>query len=378
MKLIKISKIVAYFSIAMALSLSLFSCQDEEADITNPEPTDVLDASSRLVLLINRTVTDEDIDFKIECLDFEYPISISIFDTDFDIARTDEIESDAQFSSFLETLEEENLIASINYPITTVFTGESTPIEISDNLGLENTLLEGQGANCNEPITVQDCTQTNTTENLKNCKWTINRYSINEDFESYTITFNEGATLSISNNADITYTGDWEVLEEDNLLKLKISTQIIDFNWEIIECGEDFLQAKSDDGTIILAKDCTVEVENPEITAAKELIIGCTWLMDRYIVDGDSPFTDNLNSRTFEFNDQGTFVFSDAGTLYRGEWTFEKDANDNLVLILEPFQSLPEFIDYDFTMDTFRDGFMLWNANTNDNEITTGFEQVCL
>ena len=130
MKLKKFLSTAAFFSVALFISLSLFSCQDEETEVTNPEPTDTLEVDSRLVLLINRTITAEDIDFKIECVDFEYPISISIFDTAFDIASTEEIGSDAQFSSFLERLEEESLIASINYPISTVFVGESTAIEI--------------------------------------------------------------------------------------------------------------------------------------------------------------------------------------------------------------------------------------------------------
>ena len=380
MKLKKFLSTAAFFSVALFISLPLFSCQDEETEVTNPEPTDTLEVDSRLVLLINRTITAEDIDFKIECVDFVYPISISIFDTAFDIASTEEIESDAQFSFFLERLEEESLIASINYPISTVFAGESTAVEISDNLGLQNTLLDGQGANCNEPISVQDCTQANTTENLKNCNWNINRYSVNENFENFSINFHEGVegvTISISDNTGVTHLGDWEVLEEDNLLKLKISTQIIDFNWEIVECGDDFIQARGDEGTIILAKDCTEE--DLEITTANELIVndGCVWQMDRYIVGEDRPF-DSLVGRTFEFNDQGTFVFNDVDTLFRGEWRFEKDDDGNLVLILDPFQSLPAYIDFDFTIDTLREGFMLWNANSTEEGIITGFEQICL
>ena len=489
MKLKKISKILIYFSIAMSLSLSLSSCQDDETEITSPEPSGFTILEDRLVLLLNRTVTDEDVDFKIDCVDFIYPISISTFDTSFDVANTNEIESDAQFLSFLETLEEDSLIASLNYPIETIFVGESTPIEISDNIGLQNTLLDGQGTNCNgDPLTVQDCTRESINSNLIDCAWTIRNFSANNELEEYTITFNDELTFSLFNNtdevipgewrvteendqltlhllnelidiswqivecsdeflqasndtdtivlikdctnfsegcpqefiinnltdctwvissysvnpnleafiinfresdggltilvpgvADRTFDGDWEVLEEDNLSRLNISSEIIDFNWEIVECGDDFIQASGDEGSISLFKNCVDIIEDPEITAAKELIVneGCIWQMDRYIVGEDRPF-DSLVGRTFEFNDQGTFVFNDVDTLFRGEWKFEKDGNDNLILILDPFLSLPDYIDFDYTIDTIREGFMLWSANNTEEEIITGFEQICL
>lgn len=388
MKLKKILNKAMYFTAALFIALSLLSCQDEESEITNPEPSEVLGNDSILTNLISSAVSEEDSQEHIKCLDFEYPISISVFDTSFDVADTENINTDAQFFSFLETLD--GIIASINYPITTLFASEEL-IEINDNEGLTSILLDAQGTTCNEIEEDPEIIAAN--EIIIGCTWVMDRYIVDGERTIFpadfftTFEFAEDGTFIYSDSTTF-YDGDWNFEKDDNnnlLLILNPSQSLpenIDYDYKIDTLRDGFMlwSAINANQEIIIGfeKDCTIETEeDPEITAAKEIIVndGCTWAMDRYIVDGQRPF-DSTVGRTFEFFEDGTFIFSDS-TTYIGDWTFEIDTNGDLILILEPEQSLPEYIDYDFTMSELREGFMLWLAVNTNQEIITGFEQSC-
>ena len=487
MKLKKRFLIAQKFWITFAVIFSLFSCQEEETEIVNPEPADIIETDSELNSLLTRVTSDENNEDAISSIDFEYPISISIFDTSFDVADTENIDSDIQFSSFLETLEDD-VIASLNYPVTLFYEDLST-IQVENNQVLENTLAEAITINDSDPAMVQDCTQATIIESLPNCKWNISRYSANEEFEDFIIFFNENNTLSINDNTDIAYTGRWEIIERSEQLFLTITTEIIDINWQIVECESDAIQASGNDETIIIREDCTddsvpvmvqdctqesitenllecswtintysaneefedfviffndgnllsindntdiaypgtwdlierneqlfltistdiidinwqiveceddsiqasgsdetiiiekkcndVVIDEPNTTeelAAKELLIGCPWSIDRYNVDNENLFSEYSES-SFQFINENLFVFrmGDSAEVYRGSWDIETNEEGALILVLDP--TLPDFIDHDYQIDTLREGFTLWSAVDTDLEIVVGFEK---
>jgi len=141
--------------------------------------------------------------------------------------------------------------------LITLFYEDLSTIQVENNQVLENTLAEAITINDSDPAMVQDCTQATIIESLPNCKWNISRYSANEEFEDFIIFFNENNTLSINDNTDIAYTGRWEIIERSEQLFLTIATEIIDINWQIVECESDAIQASGNDETIIIREDCT-------------------------------------------------------------------------------------------------------------------------
>ncbi|WP_433991479.1 hypothetical protein U8527_18065 [Kordia algicida OT-1] len=58
-------------------------------------------------------------DIDIECIDFQYPFSIAVFDVNFEVIETQNITDDESLFYFLETLSS-GVVASINYPISLV------------------------------------------------------------------------------------------------------------------------------------------------------------------------------------------------------------------------------------------------------------------
>jgi hypothetical protein len=61
----------------------------------------------------------EDVD-SIECIDFVYPISFSVFNSEFNLVDTISIANDEALYHFLDELEDDKntLVVSLNYPVT--------------------------------------------------------------------------------------------------------------------------------------------------------------------------------------------------------------------------------------------------------------------
>lgn len=378
MELRKFLTTVKILLITTTLIFSFSSCQEEETVITEPNPSEIIESESPLTSLLSRVTSMDNEGDIIESIDIQYPISISVFNTSFDVVETENINSDVQFSSFLETLEE-NIIASLNYPVT-LFYADETSIEVNDNEMLMVTISEAIDFD-NEEITVGNCTLISITENLSNCRWDITRYSINDEFEDFTFTFSAGSIASLDNNTDIIQIGSWEVSESDDKLLLNVSTELIEFTWEIVECGDEFIQASGDNETIRLRQNCNTEEEiiedTAEVTEAKDLLANnCIWVIDRYLIDGNNSVSDFTGS-SFEFSEDGTFIFSNSTNIYNGTWNITTDDENILTLVLESSESLPEYIDHDYMIEELREGFTLLKANDTEQEIIVGFEPFC-
>ena len=63
---------------------------------------------------------ENEIDDDIECIDFQYPITISIFNSEFQVIDTVTINSDNELYNFIENELDDNVLASLNYPVTMI------------------------------------------------------------------------------------------------------------------------------------------------------------------------------------------------------------------------------------------------------------------
>ncbi|WP_426429560.1 hypothetical protein ACPX19_08425 [Winogradskyella sp. HB-48] len=93
----------------------------------------------------------------IECVDFVYPISFSVFNANFNIVDTITIANDEALYNFLEELEDDNnaLIVSLNYPVTLVYANGNT-IEVNSNQELSDAIASAE-ADCDYYDEVFDC-----------------------------------------------------------------------------------------------------------------------------------------------------------------------------------------------------------------------------
>jgi hypothetical protein len=243
---------------------------DETVAITYPitiilsDYTEItIENQAELILQISNCSGPNQPDIDIECIDFQYPLPIAVYDTSFEVIETVSITHDEELYYFLETLSD-GIVASINYPIN-LETADGTIISVNSNEALEaaiaaaeNTCDEDDDNNYND----QDCTQTQVTENLIDCFWRITNLDGNTQL-IYEFYFNTDGSFTFSTepNSSTVFEGNWEVATSQGNLVLNISNvsaNITTFNgsWIIDECSENQLQLYSENQEVTLEKSC--------------------------------------------------------------------------------------------------------------------------
>lgn len=203
-------------------------------------------------------------DIDIECIDFVYPFSIALFDTNFEVTETITISGDQLLHDFLTTTLANGVVASINYPIQLV-QADGTILTVTNNASLEAAIIAAQDT-CDEDDDTNyndaNCTEVFIRENLLNCFWRITDIATGtqSDYDFY---FNDNQTFSFSQHptSSVAYSGSWELLIYEGNLVLNISnlsTDIVPIEgfWIFDECYTDELLLHNGNQEIRLEKVC--------------------------------------------------------------------------------------------------------------------------
>ncbi len=208
---------------------------------------------------IETCISDEDI---IECADFVYPISFSIYNTDFQVIDTVVIDNDYELYIFLEGLDDDDngvVLASLNFPVTIAYANGST-VEVNNNQALEEA-INAADENCED-----DCDLEDVLENLQECHWVIAAHNVNNDYLGYHFYFNDNNLLQIIfGTGSVTVGGEWYASEVDGTVVVTISG-LTDFtelegDWMVVDCDDDryVLTQETANQTVemVLEQDCT-------------------------------------------------------------------------------------------------------------------------
>ncbi|EDP72051.1 hypothetical protein FBALC1_13157 [Flavobacteriales bacterium ALC-1] len=266
---------------------------------------------------INECDGDNDV---IECVDFVYPISFSVFNSDFNLIDTVVIENDQALYAFLDELEDDEnvLIVSLNYPVALEYANGET-VEVNTNQELADA-IEAAGDDCEEE---NECIEEEVTINLVECPWEVYLYT-NDDLENldgpYNFTFSEDGNVVIEGVFEDSYTTTWELTETDNGLELNIASFYYyeqQFgNWLVVECDDDDLKFEhlTVDGTgLFFDQDCEDDLDC-SITDISSILQECPW-----------DFTDgsgNFSNHQMIFNANGDIQITEgiATSAIGGEW----------------------------------------------------------
>ena len=107
----------------------------------------VIENQDQLNSIVEECLTEPEV---IECVDFVYPISFSIYNTDFQVIDTVQINSDEELYVFLDDLDAANegaVLASLNFPVTLVYANGNTQ-EVNSNQELETAINQAE-TDCN-------------------------------------------------------------------------------------------------------------------------------------------------------------------------------------------------------------------------------------
>lgn len=199
--------------------------------------TELIRNSDQLENVIDNCDDDDGFD-EIECLSINYPIKISIYNANNQIANTITIQNDKDLYNFLKDLES-NVFISISYPIS-IINSKGQNVVITNNSNFENSIEEG----------IKDCNTNagsggnqNFVSILTNGTWHVSYYFDDSDetlnYKGYNFTFNSNETVTVVKEKN-TIAGNWSTFVNNSqdifLLKFDDSKlEELEEDWKITE-----------------------------------------------------------------------------------------------------------------------------------------------
>lgn len=286
-------------------------------------------------------------DDDIECLDFEYPFSTSVFNENNDLILTITIENDEQLFKLLKKLKEYAAV-TINFPIK-VKLSEETIITINNLEELKEAISNAINS-CDEDDDndyddddCDDCTINKLKDLFAECvEWKVDRLKINDvdyadNYERATFYFKENGFLKVIKNGDI-FEGEWGATKEGDKIMLTIHVPGFDkFNktWTLHELGESEGEIKvslfSGEDRLRFESLC-----NKGNTSGDQLSDALTspnsiWVVEKYWDNGVDK-TQDFAPYEFYFETSGEVKAKTTTTIDSGVW---KSFNEATKLFIE-------------------------------------------
>ncbi len=282
--------------------------EDDEDKLDIVFPITIILADHTEIVLNNRTDLEKLIeecrdenepDDDIECIDFQYPISFSVYDTEFQVIDVITVENDRELHRFVKRVANAEVLASLNFPVTMLLADGSTVV-VNNNEELESTINEAKDA-CDEDddndYGDDDFTKERLDEYLKICPWVVYEFKRdNQDntaqYKEYALNFKEDNIVVMRARGGDVLTGTWStrVTDRGALLKLEFEN-LADFTLEWIVYDIEYGKIKLYEvggNRIIMKKNCDVVIDITK-ERIKNYLQECLWRVARLSVDG----TDN-------------------------------------------------------------------------------------
>lgn len=299
---------------------------------------------------------NDDDDDDIECIDFQYPITASVFDENNDLINTITINNDNDMYDFIDDLDEYAAL-TINFPITVIFADGSTQT-INSIQELENA-IEMADDTCDEDddndFDDDDCVNcsTNDLETVfAGCsEWTVDKLERNDNdlednYVGYAFEFNSNGTILVTQGSN-TFNGTWEASGSGNNISVVINvTGLPVFNdtWNLheIELDDDEFEVdlRLGDDRLRFESDCQSS-GNIDDTALVNALTSGDWYVTYFFddIDGTADFTDYVFN--FGFDNTATATATDMSGTTNGSWSTTSGDDTELGLNLNFGTGIP-------------------------------------
>ena len=278
----------------------------------------VINNYDELYAFVEDCLGENEDDDDIECIDFQYPISVSIFNSNFDFIETVQINNDEELYEFIEELEG-GVFASINFPVNMILVDGST-IEVNSNDELQAAIEAAEDA-CDEDDDNDwndddnDCSDEQVEMYLKECIWNVVSYNGDDNLVNYDIDFNPNYGFTVSLNGNVIHDGSWTVSLDGDDLFIEFETSWEDFNgnWKVKDCDDDRFKLEKGDTYIIIERECEDELD----CSAQEIsqnLKECVWY------SGTDLLGTNLNGPYMFIEDGTVNVTGPNGNILTGTW----------------------------------------------------------
>ena len=224
--------------------------------------------SNELNDLAEKCNIENEIDDDIECLDFVYPITFSIYNSSSQLSQTLVVQTDEQFYKLLEDIED-YYIVQINFPISVIlYDGSSQAIATIGDL---ETAIETADGMCDEDddFNYNDddcspCTLEQANDLILKCHWLVHYLEVNdadktEQYSDLEFTFLNTGVINILRNGSVFY-GTWQLASSDGAIKLNLNIpdfSIFNLNWELQEINDNnVFEFEIGENSLELEKTC--------------------------------------------------------------------------------------------------------------------------
>jgi len=242
------TQITKYFSLAIILTLLLSGCQkDEQGDVIDIQDGTLTHDS----ILVNLLLEMAKVDGEIQCIDFEYPVTLFQYNAETENLDSVVISNDVELFLFLTSMDEEDYM-SLEYPILTSLSNGAY-VEVLSDQELVDVITDCLAAEI-DPITL--------SEYLRKESLYVNFYFVNsqdetEIFCEFEFTFNEDNTVNATNGI-INVEGTWEVGNDVDGLFLELNfgntnlLEVLNGHWQVLDSSpvQIGLERPGDSGSI--------------------------------------------------------------------------------------------------------------------------------
>lgn len=297
-----------------------------------------IDINSRMDFenLVKKCQGENEVDDDIECIDFQYPISFSVYNTNFQVANVVKIENDRELHYFMNRVKNAEVKAKLNFPVTMEL-ADGLEIVVNNHSELENTLRKAKNA-CNEDdnndFHDDDFTKERLDNLLKICPWVVyefqrNSANLDDTYREYIVTFKEDNVVMVrKRNGDI-LTGKWTTRTTINgaLIKLEFDT-LVDFTleWFVYDLEPGRIKLYQVGGNkIILTKNCDLVVDISK-ERIENYLQECYWRIARLSINGIDNDKDYIGT-AFKFLPNNVVKIRANGELVAG--TYEVGFRNN-------------------------------------------------
>ncbi|MDO7171843.1 hypothetical protein [Mariniflexile sp. AS56] len=279
--------------------------EDDEDDLEIVFPITVILANHEEVVVQNHDALEDLIedcqgedeeDDDIECIDFHYPISFSVYNAQFQVVNVVTVGSDRELYRFIKRVINAEVFASLNFPVT-LDLADGTSVSVTNNAQLAATIKEAKNA-CNEDDNNDyhddDFSKERLDALLKTCPWVVHEFqrnasSLSDSYREYLIVFKEDNVVKVRNRNGDMLTGTWatRVTDRGALIKLEFDT-LVDFTleWFVYDLEAGRIKLYQAGGNrVILVKNCDVVVDHTK-EGIENYLQECFWRIARLSVNG--------------------------------------------------------------------------------------------
>lgn len=291
-------------------------------------------------------------DDDIECIDFQYPLSYSVFNSVTEVLETVVVNNDAEHYAFLESIEENDLV-SINFPFTLILADGSTLVvnsidDLEDAIEAAIDACDEDDDNDYEDDDCENCSTADLLGALTSCdafevdKLKRNGNDLSDNYENFDFQFFEDGSIDV-NDGTTSYAGNWAAQGEGQNIIVTINVPdlpVFNDDWNLQEIstdddgeieidlrkGDDRLGFECDDdndgdGDVENCDDCTTD-------SLLQALLDCEsgFEIDQLERD-DQDLEDQYEDVSFVFNEDGSVFVESSSSSTTGTWSSSGDGN---------------------------------------------------